>query len=136
MYTLAYLERMLKKNKYTIISRIIDIVSRNKLETITALTYKDLEDECVYAQSQLPYIGGSKFKNVLIYKALCNCNKIGILIEYLVANNRAELFRYFPTMYNKKNITYKPVACTNEQKLYYIIPYTQDIKEFSIDYYY
>lgn len=135
MYTLVYLNRMMKKSKYTIISRIIDILGARKLESVVGITQKELEDECTYAQSQLPYIGGSKFKNVLIYQSLCNCNKINILVEYLVTNMRKDLFNYFPTMYNKSNVTYKPIVCSNENKLYYIIPYTQDIKEFDISHY-
>jgi hypothetical protein len=133
MYTIGYINRMIKKRKLSAVSRIIDILSKNKLLSIVGITSKDLDDECTYAESQLAYVGRNT--NVVIFQALCNCNKIDILIEYLVTHKRSELFNYFPVIYNRKNDVFKPIVCTNEGKYYYIVPFTHENEKFDISYY-
>lgn len=127
MYILNKMNYNFIRRKYNKVDRMMTILDIDEISKLVNISMPDLFDEMTFAENQIGY--SQNYKTISLYKALINCNKIELLVEYLVVYKKDDVLNCVDEGLRDYNndTRFDPKMVTNDGKFYYIIPHQEQM---------
>lgn len=123
MYIITLMRSYLSRNKYNYPSDLMRILTERKICDLVGLNTSAWYDERAYAENQLGYISSS-YKEAVYLRALDNCGKLELIIEYLLCYKKDRVLNLLYKACDSDYVYFQSNMVTCDNNYYYVVPYS------------